>query len=42
MIPVKREYVITLDTSKGSSVLGRLMRALMFWPRWVLTGRAEL
>jgi hypothetical protein len=38
----RREYVIALDTSRGSSVLGRLSRALLFWPRWILTGRAEL
>ena len=38
----RREYVITIDTRRGSSVLGRLVRALLFWPRWILTGKAEL
>jgi hypothetical protein len=39
---MKREYVISIDSSRGSSVLGRLVRALLFWPRWILTGKAEL
>ena len=37
-----REYTICFDTSGRSSVLGRLLRLLLFPIVWVLTGRARL
>lgn len=38
----KKEYTIDFDASGGSSVLGRLIRLLMFPIVWVLTGKAKL
>jgi hypothetical protein len=36
------EYTIEFDTQGGSSVLGRLVRLLVFPIAWILTGRARL
>jgi len=36
------EYTIEFDVQGGSSVLGRLVRLLMFPIVWVLTGKARL
>jgi hypothetical protein len=38
----QKEYVIEFDTQGGSSVLGRLVRLLVFPFVWVLTGKAKL
>jgi len=38
----QKEYTIDFDTSGGSSVLGRLIRLLMFPIVWVMTGKAKL
>lgn len=38
----RSEYTIEFDTQGGSSVLGRLVRLLMFPIVWVLTGKARL
>jgi hypothetical protein len=42
MRPARKEYVLVLDTSGGSSVIGRLLRLIAFPIRWVFTGKAEL
>ena len=36
------EYKIVFDSQGGSSVLGRLLRLIVFPFKWVLTGKAEL
>jgi hypothetical protein len=36
------EYTIEFDAQGGSSVLGRLVRLLVFPIAWILTGRARL
>lgn len=42
MKPEQREYAIEFNTQGGSSVLGRLIRLLVFPIVWVLTGKAKL
>ena len=37
-----KEYTIEFDTQGGSSMLGRLIRLLLFPITWVLTGKARL
>jgi hypothetical protein len=37
-----KEYAIEFNTQGGSSVLGRLLRLMMFPFVWVLTGKARL
>jgi hypothetical protein len=39
---VEKEYTIVFDTKGGSSVIGRLVRLMMFPIVWVLTGKARL
>ena len=39
---VEKEYTIEFDTQGGSSVIGRLVRLMMFPILWVLTGKARL
>lgn len=38
----QREYTIEFNAQGGSSVLGRLVRLLVFPIVWVLTGKARL
>ena len=38
----QHEYTIEFNTQGGSSVLGRLVRLLVFPIVWVLTGKARL
>lgn len=38
----EKEYTIEFDTRGGSSILGRLIRLLVFPLVWVLTGKARL
>lgn len=38
----KKEYAIEFDTQGGSSIIGRLIRLLVFPFVWVLTGKARL
>ena len=38
----EKEYTIVFDTQGGSSVLGRLVRLVLFPLVWVLTGKAKL
>jgi hypothetical protein len=42
MKPEYKEYTIEFNTQGGSSVLGRLVRLLVFPFIWVLTGKARL
>jgi len=43
MMNVKeKEYTIEFDTQGGSSILGRLIRLLIFPLVWVLIGKARL
>lgn len=37
-----KEYTIEFDTQGASSVLGRLVRLMLFPIVWVLTGKAKL
>ena len=37
-----KEYAIEFDTSGGSSIIGRLIRLVLFPFVWVLTGKARL
>jgi hypothetical protein len=37
-----KELTVDLDTSGGSSVIGRFIRLLCFPFTWVLTGKAKL
>jgi len=38
----RSEYTIEFDVQDGSSVLGRLIRLIIFPFAWVLTGKARL